>query len=134
MLARCCGCSPLSDILRCRKQHIIHLVGDSTDVIVSASKRRCIIKFRDQHYPGGHRSWISTETTSTRSFLFLGRHDGMRTWKSFDRAAMERLHAKGLISDQVGKANPPFSLTKACAGPKHHSESCSQLDAKLKAR
>jgi len=104
MLARCCGCSPLSDILRCRKQHIIHLVGDSTEVLVSASKRRGIIKFRDQHYPGGHRSWISTETTSTRSFLFLGRHDGMRTWKSFDRAAMERLHAKGLISDQVGKA------------------------------
>src|SRR6266436_258915 len=105
MLARCCGCSPLSDILRCRKQHIIHLVGDSTEVLVlSASKRRGIIKFRDQHYPGGHRSWISTETTSTRSFLFLGRHNGMRTWKSFDRAAMERLHAKGLISDQVGKA------------------------------
>src|SRR5712675_2080054 len=70
MLARCCGCSPLSDILRCRKQHIIHLVGDSTEVLVlSASKRRSIIKFRDQHYPGGHRSWISTETTSTRSFL-----------------------------------------------------------------
>jgi hypothetical protein len=104
MLARCCGCSPLSDILRCRKQHIIHLVGDSTEVLVlSASKRRGIIKFRDQHYPEvidhGYRP-----TTSTRSFLFLGRHDGMRTWKSFDWAAMERLHAKGLISDQVGKA------------------------------
>jgi hypothetical protein len=36
--------------------------------------------------------------------LFLGRHDGMRTWKSFDWAAMERLHTKGLISDPVGKA------------------------------
>ena len=38
------------------------------------------------------------------ALLFLGRHDGIRTWKSFDWAAMERLHAKGLISDPVGKA------------------------------
>jgi Domain of unknown function (DUF6429) len=38
------------------------------------------------------------------ALLFLGRHDGTRTWKSFDWAAMERLHAKGLISDPVGKA------------------------------
>jgi hypothetical protein len=37
------------------------------------------------------------------ALLFLGRHDGMRTWKSFDWAAMERLHTKGLISDPVGK-------------------------------
>ena len=38
------------------------------------------------------------------ALLLLGRHDGMRTWKSFDWAAMERLHTKGLISDPVGKA------------------------------
>jgi Domain of unknown function (DUF6429) len=38
------------------------------------------------------------------ALLFLGRHDGMRTWKSFDWGAMERLHTKGLISDPVGKA------------------------------
>ena len=38
------------------------------------------------------------------ALLFLGRHDGMRTWKSFDWAAVERLHTKGLISDPVGKA------------------------------
>jgi hypothetical protein len=38
------------------------------------------------------------------ALLFLGRHDGMRTRKSFDWAAMERLHTKGLISDPVGKA------------------------------
>jgi hypothetical protein len=37
------------------------------------------------------------------ALLFLGRHDGIRTWKSFDWTAMERLHAKGLISDPVGK-------------------------------
>jgi hypothetical protein len=38
------------------------------------------------------------------ALLFLGRHGEMRTWKSFDWTAMERLHAKGLISDPVGKA------------------------------
>ena len=38
------------------------------------------------------------------ALLYLGRHEGIRTWKSFDWAAMERLHTKGLISDPVGKA------------------------------
>jgi hypothetical protein len=38
------------------------------------------------------------------ALLFLGRHDGMRAWKSFDWATMERLHTKGFISDPVGKA------------------------------
>ena len=38
------------------------------------------------------------------ALLFLGCHEGARTWKSFDWAAMERLHAKGLISDPVGRA------------------------------
>jgi Domain of unknown function (DUF6429) len=37
------------------------------------------------------------------ALLFLGRHDGDRTWKSFDWAAMERLHAKELISNPVSK-------------------------------
>jgi Domain of unknown function (DUF6429) len=38
------------------------------------------------------------------ALLFLGRHDRVRAWKSFDWDAMERLHTKGLISDPVGKA------------------------------
>ena len=38
------------------------------------------------------------------ALLFLGRHDEIRAWKSFDWAAMERLHIKGMISDPVGKA------------------------------
>jgi Domain of unknown function (DUF6429) len=38
------------------------------------------------------------------ALLLLGRHDGQRVWKSFDWAAMERLHQKGLISDPVGRA------------------------------
>ena len=38
------------------------------------------------------------------ALLLLGRHDGQRVWKSFDWAAMERLHKKGLISDPVGRS------------------------------
>ena len=38
------------------------------------------------------------------ALLLLGQHDGQRVWKSFDWEAMNRLHAKGLISDPVGKA------------------------------
>ena len=38
------------------------------------------------------------------ALLLLGRHDGQRVWKSFDWAAMNRLHEKGLISDPVGRA------------------------------
>jgi hypothetical protein len=94
--------------LRCRKQHSDHLVGDSADILVlSASKRRGIIKFRDQRYPGGHRSMDIDRDHIDEvilALLFLGRHDGVRTWKSFDWAAMERLHKKGFISDPVGKA------------------------------
>lgn len=38
------------------------------------------------------------------ALLYLGLHDGGRTWKGFDWEAMSRLHEKGLISDPVGKA------------------------------
>jgi len=38
------------------------------------------------------------------ALLYLGRHDECRTWKFFDWAAMERLHAKGFISNPIGKA------------------------------
>ena len=38
------------------------------------------------------------------ALLWLGLHDGWRTWKGFDWDAMERLHRKGMISDPVGKA------------------------------
>ena len=40
--------------------------------------------------------------------------EGARTWKSFDRAAMDRLHDKGLISDPAGKAN---SAIRTDTGP-----------------
>jgi hypothetical protein len=38
------------------------------------------------------------------ALLCLGLHDGQRVWKSFDWNAMDRLHAKGMISDPVGRA------------------------------
>jgi len=38
------------------------------------------------------------------ALLYLGLHDGERTWKGFDWDAMRRLHEKGLISDPVTKA------------------------------
>ncbi len=38
------------------------------------------------------------------ALLYLGLHDGGRTWKGFDWDAMNRLHEKGFISDPVGKA------------------------------
>jgi len=38
------------------------------------------------------------------ALLYLGLHDGGRTWKGFDWEAMNRLHEKGMISDPVGKA------------------------------
>lgn len=37
------------------------------------------------------------------ALLLLGLHDGDRAWKSLDWEAMSRLHAKGLISDPVGR-------------------------------
>jgi tetratricopeptide (TPR) repeat protein len=38
------------------------------------------------------------------ALLLLGLHDGARARKSFDWAAMDRLHAKGLISNPAGRA------------------------------
>lgn len=38
------------------------------------------------------------------ALLYLGKHDGTRSWKAFDWETMDRLYAKGYISDPVGKA------------------------------
>jgi hypothetical protein len=40
----------------------------------------------------------------TLALLWLGLHDDCRVWKGFDWDAMDRLHAKGYISDPKGKA------------------------------
>lgn len=38
------------------------------------------------------------------ALLLHGLHDERRVWKTFDWAALDRLHAKGLISNPVGRA------------------------------
>ena len=38
------------------------------------------------------------------ALLYLGLHDGVRVWKGFDWAAMNRLHEQDFISDPRGKA------------------------------
>ena len=38
------------------------------------------------------------------ALLYLTLHEGARAWKGFDWNTLNRLHAKGLISDPVGKA------------------------------
>lgn len=38
------------------------------------------------------------------ALLVLGLYDDWRAWKTFDWDALDRLHAKGLISDPVGRA------------------------------
>jgi hypothetical protein len=38
------------------------------------------------------------------ALLYLTLHDGDRAWKGHDWDAMDRLHAKGMIGDPVGKA------------------------------
>ena len=40
------------------------------------------------------------------ALLSVGLHDDYRAWKGFDWDALARLHAKGYISDPVGKAKP----------------------------
>ncbi|MCP5150625.1 MAG: hypothetical protein H6983_08435 [Ectothiorhodospiraceae bacterium] len=37
------------------------------------------------------------------ALLYLTLHEGDRAWKTFDWAAMRRLHEKGYISNPVGK-------------------------------
>jgi hypothetical protein len=38
------------------------------------------------------------------ALLYLGLHEGVRAWKSFDWEALDRLSKKGLISDPANKA------------------------------
>ena len=38
------------------------------------------------------------------ALLYLTLHDGARAWKGFDWDTLNRLHAKGFISDPVSKA------------------------------
>ncbi len=55
---------------------------------------------------GLHNEGIDPERIddAVLALLWLGSHDGRRTWKGFDRNALDRLHRKGMISNLVGKA------------------------------
>ena len=41
---------------------------------------------------------------ATLALLLLGLHDGDRVWKSFDWESLNRLHARGDISDPLGRS------------------------------
>ena len=53
------------------------------------------------------------------ALLYFGLHDDHRTWKGLDWEIMNRLHAKGYISDPVGKAKSvlftPDGLARSAA-------------------
>ena len=49
------------------------------------------------------------------ALLYLGLHESSRSWKTFDRDAMARLHRQGFISDAVGKAKS-VTFTEAGLG------------------
>ena len=38
------------------------------------------------------------------ALMYLGIHEGVRTWKSFDWGALDRLYEKGLIADPKSRA------------------------------
>uniref|UniRef100_Q07PX9 DUF6429 domain-containing protein n=1 Tax=Rhodopseudomonas palustris (strain BisA53) TaxID=316055 RepID=Q07PX9_RHOP5 len=40
---------------------------------------------------------------ATLALLYLTLHDGCRAWKGHDWDALDRLHAKGLISNPAGR-------------------------------
>lgn len=67
----------------------------------------------------GARAWLAAQVPADEApgagdpdrideavlaLLALGLHDGNRTSKTFDRAALDRLHARGLIGDPAGRA------------------------------
>lgn len=58
------------------------------------------------------------------ALLYLGRHssdrtEDVRTWKTFDWSVMERLHAKGHITDPVGKAKSVVFSKEGLKQAKH---------------
>lgn len=65
------------------------------------------------------------------ALAYLTLHDGARVWKSFDWDALNRLHAKGLISDPVSKAK---SVVLTEQGLKEAERLCRELFGKGRAK
>ena len=65
------------------------------------------------------------------ALAYLTLHDGARVWKSFDWDALNRLHAKGLISDPVSKAK---SVVLTEQGLKEAERLCCELFGKGRAK
>jgi Domain of unknown function (DUF6429) len=61
------------------------------------------------------------------ALAYLTLHEGVRVWKSFDWDALNRLHAKGLISDPVSKAK---SVVLSEPGLKEAERLCRELFGK----
>ena len=56
--------------------------------------------------PRGSGMEIDTDRIdeATLALLYLGLHDRYRAWKGFDWDVLDRLHAKGMISNPASKA------------------------------
>jgi hypothetical protein len=61
---------------------------------------------------------------ATLALLYLTLHDGCRAWKSHDWDALDRLHAKGLISN-------PASKTKSVVFSEEGEQRAKQLFAAM---
>lgn len=61
------------------------------------------------------------------AILYLSLHEENRAWKNIDWDAMERLHAKGLISNPISKAK---SVAFSPEGLQQAEACCEQLFCK----
>ncbi|HXH55021.1 MAG TPA: DUF6429 family protein [Gammaproteobacteria bacterium] len=61
------------------------------------------------------------------ALLYLGIHDGSRTWKGIDWDSMNRLHQKGFISNPINKTK---SVMLTDAGEKMSEQLFKQFFAK----
>jgi Domain of unknown function (DUF6429) len=59
------------------------------------------------------------------ALLYLTLHDGTRAWKGFDWDTLNRLHAKGLITDPVDKAKSVVLTNEGLRASERGSGGCS---------
>jgi uncharacterized protein DUF6429 len=59
------------------------------------------------------------------ALLYLTLHDGTRAWKGFDWDTLNRLHAKGLITDPVDKAKSVVLTNEGLRASERSSGGCS---------